>query len=425
MNEELKPHDFEEIPFSEVAKHLAGGATVKDSLTVQAHPVAMKDSEIIALAEAKIGSNAAKFAGHGYLIQFARALLSRAPVAAQADEDAHVIDRLGKLLAGVAIALKGQEAALQRHSYHDLPELAQKVALELEIYRATYGESAVAAQASEPEHWKSIDDSQEWPKLDGVTAFHVIERHANDWAETGRMMEAWLSARSATQPSAETVRDAALEEAANTATGFLVGDPLAGIPLRNPMTHEIAAAIRALKSAPPQPADSAQYVEALDVENHRLRHAMQKVMARLTNLLDEDQFGNIESIVEEAGVTPPQPAEQPSTSPAVLEAELIAALRWAIDEAHAQKLAGISGPLSRILARAQGEQAAPEGEEIALNIIRRWPEGFQERLEHVWKDLIGFIPTYKLYDLQRVLAEFGFTMKVYESTAPGASGDQA
>lgn len=59
----------------------------------------------------------------------------------------------------------------------------------------------------------------------------------------------------APQPNAEAVRDAALEEAANTATGFLVGDPLAGIPLRNPMAHEIADAIRARKSAPPQPAE--------------------------------------------------------------------------------------------------------------------------------------------------------------------------
>lgn len=47
-------------------------------------------------------------------------------------------------------------------------------------------------------------------------------------------------------------------------------------------------------------------IEALDLDNHRLRRAMQKVMARLTNLLDEDQFGNIESIVTEAGVEPPE-----------------------------------------------------------------------------------------------------------------------
>jgi len=41
-------------------------------------------------------------------------------------------------------------------------------------------------------------------------------------------------------------RIAALEEAAHKATSFLVGDPANGVPLRNPMAHEIAAAIRAL-----------------------------------------------------------------------------------------------------------------------------------------------------------------------------------
>lgn len=45
------------------------------------------------------------------------------------------------------------------------------------------------------------DTSQEWAKLDGATAFHLIERHANDWAETGRMMESWLMARMASAAS--------------------------------------------------------------------------------------------------------------------------------------------------------------------------------------------------------------------------------
>ncbi|OJA71088.1 hypothetical protein BGV72_31545 [Burkholderia ubonensis] len=36
-----------------------------------------------------------------------------------------------------------------------------------------------------------------------------------------------------------------------------------------------------------------------------MRRTLQRVMARLTDLLDEDQFGNIESIVKEAGVEPP------------------------------------------------------------------------------------------------------------------------
>ena len=72
----------------------------------------------------------------------------------------------------------------------------------------------------------------------------------------------------------------------------------------------------------------------------------------------------------------------------------------------------------------RGVQAAKEPQpaqvpaELSLNIIRKWPDGFQKRLDHVWKDVDGFIPNVKLYDLQRTLAEFGFTMKVYEQAAP-------
>jgi ribosomal protein L12E/L44/L45/RPP1/RPP2 len=44
----------------------------------------------------------------------------------------------------------------------------------------------------------------------------------------------------------------------------------------------------------------------LDLDNHRLRRAMQKIMARLAELLDEDQFANIESIVKGVGVEPPE-----------------------------------------------------------------------------------------------------------------------
>ena len=47
----------------------------------------------------------------------------------------------------------------------------------------------------------------------------------------------------------QAVRAEALEEAAKLATSFLVGDPKNGVPLRNPLAHEIADAIRALKGA--------------------------------------------------------------------------------------------------------------------------------------------------------------------------------
>ncbi len=66
----------------------------------------------------------------------------------------------------------------------------------------------------------------------------------------------------------------------------------------------------------------------------------------------------------------------------------------------------------------QAEKQEPVANEMPLHIIRKWPEGFQERLQHVWLDVVSFIPEVKLWDLQRMLAEFGFTMKVYDGAAP-------
>lgn len=51
------------------------------------------------------------------------------------EEDAFIIKQLATLLADIAITLKGPELALHRHSYHDLPELAQKMKLELDLHR--------------------------------------------------------------------------------------------------------------------------------------------------------------------------------------------------------------------------------------------------------------------------------------------------
>ena len=60
-----------------------------------------------------------------------------------------------------------------------------------------------------------------------------------------------------------------------------------------------------------------------------------------------------------------------------------------------------------------GEPVAP----MQLSVIRKWPDGFEARLQHVWLDVVSFIPDVKLWDLQRTLAEFGFRMEVYESGA--------
>lgn len=61
-------------------------------------------------------------------------------------------------------------------------------------YAAIVGELRVALAAACLPEWKP-DTSQEWARLDGGSAFHMIERHAEDWADTGRMMETWLRAR--------------------------------------------------------------------------------------------------------------------------------------------------------------------------------------------------------------------------------------
>lgn len=35
---------------------------------------------------------------------------------------------------------------------------------------------------------------QRWAGMDGATAWHLIDRHANGWGDVGRMMDAWLEA---------------------------------------------------------------------------------------------------------------------------------------------------------------------------------------------------------------------------------------
>lgn len=41
---------------------------------------------------------------------------------------------------------------------------------------------------------EEADKAQEWRGMDGATAWHLIDRHAEDWHETGEMMNAWLRA---------------------------------------------------------------------------------------------------------------------------------------------------------------------------------------------------------------------------------------
>jgi len=63
------------------------------------------------------------------------------------------------------------------------------------IYRA------MVIAAPEPPHLSMTKEEaatfQDWRGMDGACAFHLIERHANGWGDTARMMEAWLAANAA------------------------------------------------------------------------------------------------------------------------------------------------------------------------------------------------------------------------------------
>ena len=62
-----------------------------------------------------------------------------------------VIAMMSRILASISITLKGEEEALKRHSYHDLAELVQVMALELDLYKEFYGTAAPVPPAVAPE----------------------------------------------------------------------------------------------------------------------------------------------------------------------------------------------------------------------------------------------------------------------------------
>lgn len=92
---------------------------------------------------------------------------------------------------------------------------------------------------------------------------------------------------------------------------------------------------------------------------------------------------------------------------ALAEVDVPEAYRHAIIDAY-----------NRRAALSAKTEAQPVANEVNLPLIRKWPDGFEKRLQAVWLDVVSFIPNVKLYDLQRVLSEFGFTLKVYEGQAP-------
>ena len=41
---------------------------------------------------------------------------------------------------------------------------------------------------------EEADKEQNWLGMDGATAWHLIDRHADNWNEVGELMNAWMRA---------------------------------------------------------------------------------------------------------------------------------------------------------------------------------------------------------------------------------------
>jgi hypothetical protein len=59
-----------------------------------------------------------------------------------------------------------------------------------------------AATPAQPEPTVEAN-SQNWAGMDGAVAWHLIDRHADNWADVGKMMDEWLAANTEAAVKAE------------------------------------------------------------------------------------------------------------------------------------------------------------------------------------------------------------------------------
>ena len=74
-------------------------------------------------------------------------------------------------------------------------------------WKAEQAARRVAEGAGEPV--ADIGDAQKWRGMDGAIAYHLIDRHADNWSDSGLMMEAWRTAHTPPRahPQVEAVTD--------------------------------------------------------------------------------------------------------------------------------------------------------------------------------------------------------------------------
>jgi hypothetical protein len=58
--------------------------------------------------------------------------------------------------------------------------------------------AALKDQSARPQEPTIEDNSQDWAGMDGATAWHLIDRHADGWSDVAKMMAEWLAANTPT-----------------------------------------------------------------------------------------------------------------------------------------------------------------------------------------------------------------------------------
>ena len=81
------------------------------------------------------------------------------------DEEAHIRDRMAKLLAETAVALKGPEKALHRHGWQDLPDVAAKQSAALKLAKEALGKLSLYV----------AHNGDDWVKRNATEALAAID----------------------------------------------------------------------------------------------------------------------------------------------------------------------------------------------------------------------------------------------------------
>lgn len=212
--------------------------------------------QIMELADGRV------FLTHGPRL-YDHTTLEAAKAAAQADYEARILSALtikpaAQVQAGAYLAASERLEKRARFVYakplsYDYTVKSDE-ATRAEILALTPADAKAALdrrieKAEKDGAFRALRDTDRLFVNDGKTEDRFVEDMKNACPACGGSGHKDDAAENLARRDAET-REKALREAAEVATRFLVGDPAKGIPLRNPMAHEIAAAILALIGGP-------------------------------------------------------------------------------------------------------------------------------------------------------------------------------